>query len=559
MRGVAMSRLWRLILLATAFAALLPAHAFAATLPTTHFSILYDTDPTDPASISDAKAADVGTLMEQAYGFEIDKLGFGSPIVTAGDRIPVYVQDIQTSDPGVVGLAYAPTTPTDPGQIALDYKDGLTEHVAAHELFHLIQYRHWVGADIWLAEGTAEWMGFAADGFPADSTTDIGPFDTPLDCFDPGGIGCSTTEYEGDGYSRWPFYEYLSERFGPTIVTDAFDKAKTSSNAFEPTLQGLEDAIAAKGSSLADVYNDWSVANMTGGYTVQVLDKAPQIYGNPILTGSIDTSLPPVSVAVNHLSTRYLAFEKGDNTTNGPCYFAQLAVSVKLPAGVAARPYFWWSAPNPSGVKKAPIPLSIDGDNGTASATIGWDTCDWGASSPPLGYLSLPNPSTNVDAADFVVSSSLQVDPNVPMSANAPPPQVPIHGTTVGSPTTDVAPDIDLYGPELIRLAPGNRVVRLIVQSSGPGQISAALGPAALGTAQLRAGNNDLRFALPASVLRRLRVSAGASLNILTLTSLSPQGASGDVVKRQVLVAAPKAKPKHAAKPKHRLPKRKRP
>ena len=159
-----------------------------------------------------------------------------------------------------------------------------------------------------------------------------------------------------------------------------------------------------------------------------------------------------------------------------------------------------------------------------------------------------------MNGTEFLLNGTVTVDASSRPTAPAPPPQVKLPGTVIAVPTTDVVPSIELYGPELIRLSSAATQLRLIVSSSGPGTLQASLGSLGLGVATLRTGNNDLRFELPGAALSTLRRSA-ASGNLLTLTPLSPQGATGTPVVRQVAidptfkpVATPKTKP--VAKPK---------
>jgi hypothetical protein len=108
--------------------------------------------------------------------------------------------------------------------------------------------------------------------------------------------------------------------------------------------------------------------------------------------------------------------------------------------------------------------------------------------------------------------------------------------------STDVAPTLSLFGPEVLRLSATETQLRLIVQSSGQGTVKARLGSKVLGTVAVRGGNNDVRFKLPGGTLQTLRRSAAAS-NVLTLTPVSADGSStGASVTRIVRVSAPKAK-----------------
>ena len=84
-------------------------------------------------------------------------------------------------------------------------------------------------------------------------------------------------------------------------------------------------------------------------------------------------------------------------------------------------------------------------------------------------------------------------------------------------------------------------------QSSGSGVLQASLGGQALGTASLRAGNNDVRWTLPKALLAGLRRSASAGGNVLKLTPLSPSGSmAGAAVTRAVAVDPAKTKKHHA-------------
>jgi hypothetical protein len=112
----------------------------------------------------------------------------------------------------------------------------------------------------------------------------------------------------------------------------------------------------------------------------------------------------------------------------------------------------------------------------------------------------------------------------------------------VATPTTDPAPDLTLHAPELIRVSSKTRLLRFIVFSNGDGALKATLGGTWLGSAGLHAGNNDVRFVLPATMLKSLR-KTNTPANVLTLTSFSPGGTQGSTVTRRVAVQVPK-KPK---------------
>src|SRR5205823_5416548 len=194
-----------------------------------------------------------------------------------------------------------------------------------------------------------------------------------------------------------------------------------------------------------------------------------------------------------HLSTRILEFDRGDGSGANACFAATLTLTVNLPPGVGSRPYFYWN-----GLNSAPVALAINGN--MATTTQPWDTCTWFGNQ---AYLTLPNPSTDPlnNGQVFVVTALVTVDTSKPGQSASPPPGAVVTSPIVVVPTTDLAPAINVFGPELLILPAVAPTVRLIVESSGDGVLQASIGGQALGTVKLRAGNNDVRWALPQGLL----------------------------------------------------------
>jgi hypothetical protein len=396
-----------------------------------------------------------------------------------------------------------------------------------------------------------------------------------LDCRDPIGFNgaidmnppsnkCDlSADYLGNGDSRWPFFEYLSEKYGAGFAKDVF----TLGLAGAPSaVSALDNALQAKGTTLAAAYNAWQLTQLTSSYSVPALQAVrPPAYGAPIFTGAMTTDklfpgAAPNSngtsqtMAVNHLSTRFLKFMRGPaigQTTASVCWKATLALNVAIPAGTLSQPVFHWDGPGSS-----TVPLSINGS--TATASIPWDTCTW---SSGAGLLSLPNASKAVDAADFVVTASLTVDPSIQVTSivPAPPPtRVPVTSPVVPVSSLDIAPTIEVFGPQLLTLSATASQIRLIVSASGEGLVSATLGSLALGTATLRAGNNDVRFTVPKGTLSAVRRSAGPS-NVLTLTPTAANGTSTGVPVTRTISVTAAPKPPASKAPAKKTPARKTP
>jgi hypothetical protein len=127
-------------------------------------------------------------------------------------------------------------------------------------------------------------------------------------------------------------------------------------------------------------------------------------------------------------------------------------------------------------------------------------------------------------------------------TGDADPTPAPIADPVTVVPTADVAPAITVLAPLLLHVDAVKRTLRLIVEASGQGKVRATLGGVDLGSPAVRPGNNDLRFAIPKSLLTRLRRAAAAG-NVLTLTPVSTSGAAtGRAVTRQVALPPVKKK-----------------
>jgi hypothetical protein len=563
----------------SAFAAFARDGSLPFTLDSTNFRVHYqsDLDPAAPKSaITQTQAGDIAALAERALAKELAD-GFSRPPsdgALGGDgRIDIYVEDY-TLLPGVLGSAeWDADALTSSGFIELAGNipdEAFTQHNLAHELFHLVQFGMWIprhlwnapfsNSDAWLLEGSAEWMGFRVDGYPTVDASGLGPSDMALDCRDPfGGTSnmCDLTDdYLGNGYSRWPFFEYVAETYGTSIVKDVFDRGFANDGTGMTAIGAVAAALTAKGTTLADAYNAWARAEVSSSYSIPSLQAVrPKPYGAPIFTGVASGPVTSQKVAANHLSTRFLEFVRGRSggSQASACWKATLSITVTFPATTLSQPVFYWD-----GTGHSTVPLSVNGN--TATASIPWDTCTWGNGE---GFLALPNASQNVDAADFDVSARIDVDSTTQVTAIlpvSPPPPATVTSPVIPVSSADVAPTLEVFGPQLITLSTTTTQIRLIVNASGEGLVSGALGSLSLGTVGLRAGNNDVRFTVPKGTLAALRRSAAAS-NVLTLTPTATSGSAiGTPVSRTIAVTpvakktpakkAPKAKA-HAKKVKH--------
>ena len=525
-----MVRLVRLLLLAAAFAAVSASPAGATrilglpeTMTTAHFQVHYSGFPLTGKPVLHQDAAELASNLEQAYA-TFTGWGYPAPPSDGDPYIDVYVTDLSLT--GALGLAFTDTAANQTsGYVQLHDEAVRMPAAAAHELFHVFQFGIWAPMEPWLLEGTAEWASFRFLNFPAavdlgdaeptELAKTLGSPDMSLSCT---GAACGLDEYERGGYSRWHFYQHLTERRGAGAVKAIFDKGKELNDPSIPATDLLSQSLMSNGATLSDAFVDWTVANLSGDYQATALKGVEAAVTSTVSTGSVSGALPTQTVVVNHLAARYLAFTRGTEGSTGPCYAATLNLDVSLPTGLGSRPFFRWSAPDSTA-----IPFAVNGS--TASLSLPWDTCTWA----DQGVLVLQNPSTSVDAALFTVRGTLTVDKNRLATATPPPPGYA--GPTVPAPDAEDAPTIALYGPETLRVSKKKRLLRLVVFSSGGGKLEAVVGGSALGVRTLRAGSNDLRFTLPRSLARTL-----AATRLLRVTSVADSGARGASVTRRLLV-----------------------
>jgi hypothetical protein len=398
-------------------------------------------------------------------------------------------------------------------------KEGLSYPVIAHMVFHLIEdaMPPAPGIDQWLQEGTAEWAAIRAN--QAVSGFGVNP-DRTIDCV---GTRCGDTEYDKNGYPGWVLFEYLAEQYGDQKVRDVWEQAKTT-----PSGAAAVGAVLPSGTSLAQFFNDYTTARLTGNFTLPGLKGVlPTVYAQiPVDTN--DADLPTQNVAVNHFAVRYLTLSHGSDPTQ-PCFAATLSLNVEIPPGVVSTPTYYANTKGAS-----PQPLTVSGSN--ASISVPWNTC----AGSPNAYLSLPNDSFGRDGLEFKVTGHVDVDPNTPAAPSEPPPGVHVIGTPISTPTSDPAPTLKVYAPEVLKVSSKTRLLRFVVFSSGDGKLGAVLGSTGLGSAALRPGNNDIRFVLPTKLLQSL--SAKSTSNVLQLTSQSPSGAKGATFTRHVVVQKPPKK-----------------
>jgi hypothetical protein len=492
-----------------------------------HFQITFNDDPSNAAAgpvITARDASSVLAAAEQAYN-AFTAMGFPPP-VSVGGKTQIHVLDLGSFDLASYNCSgdidFDSGTISDSSQMA---------YSAAFDVFEEIEWTYGT-PDGWLMQGAAAWGGWQSLGYPAHSTAPLGPWEMSLDCDSTASLTsllCDPEGYIDDGESRWPFYEYLAERFGVGFMKEVLQDTVAAGG---DGLTGLQTALAAHGSTLSSEYNLFSARVVKGGWSAQPLNLVSAPASTTIQTGAVTADLPTQTFGVDHLATRVIQIDRGDGSGAHACYTATLGITVTLPAGVSSAPVFIWKVPG-----TASVPLNVSGN--TATASIPWDTCKWSAH----GYLSLPNATTTVNAALFKVAFHLDVGST---EVTTKPPTAPANpygpATDVGS--VQVAPLITVFGPLAMHLPSTASRLRLVVEASAQGAVHASLGSTDLGQTGIVPGENVLTFKLPPGALRSLRRTSVAN-NVLTLTPFSQDGlVTGTAKTMTVVVTAPPAKAK---------------
>jgi hypothetical protein len=374
--------------IATAQAARPPVPAPVSELAGPHFIVHYTTSGGAAADrLTPEGAALTLANAETAYAWYLSQ-GYPAPLDDGDGKVDIYVFAVPI---GPAAGRDDESTDQSSGYLLLT-PSANNIYAVAHELFHIIQFAMFSHSGFF-SESTAEWAGQAvtvATGGSPPPNWFPDPW-VPLDC-----LGTDCGDAPG-GYRGSIFWEYLGEHYGTGFVHEAFIR-EAQLGAFDHQahdLQALEEALAARGTSLAAAFDGYAQAAVAGQITRPgVLPHAPT--PSRLFYAEQPFNYVPQIVTVDHLAMRVIAF-LGAADAAAPCKPATLDVHVALPPGVPSQPVFVIYPPSGYPPATAVYPLAISG--ATASAEIPWATC---ASS--VGSLAVPNASTSADAQPFTIS-----------------------------------------------------------------------------------------------------------------------------------------------------------
>ncbi|GAB2884097.1 MXAN_6640 family putative metalloprotease [Nocardioides pacificus] len=173
---------------------------------------------------------------------------------------------------------------------------------AAHEFFHAVQYAYDFAEDRWLLETTATWMEerFADDVDDNRQYLPHGQLTRPT---------LSLDTWSSDSlaqYGNWVFFEYLSARYGVSVVREIWQRAAAGTGSRDLySLRALTRTLARRGDTFASVYADFVAANTMPRQTYPEGAAWPRVnLAGRVRLGPPRRSTVRRSATINHLASR---------------------------------------------------------------------------------------------------------------------------------------------------------------------------------------------------------------------------------------------------------------
>jgi hypothetical protein len=322
-----------------------------------HFVADYSSLVSDPNFASSAAVSATLALAETAYDYDTSTLGM-PPYAGGARKIDIYVD----SPPDALTLS-APTTRFPPevepvgktgaviylppavvndfsGNANLTFQIPVAVYAALQDAIRLSEAQDTAGVasptvpqQSALLDSTQYWAAANVLSQPpmlASSSLTLTPaLGQPLDCT----LTCAYSAV----YRDWRFYQYLSQRFGPTIVT-AILQADAQLIGGSPSMPAMDQAL---NQVLSEPAYDSSLASAVGGYVLADLARnwtAPWVGSGGQADGGANTAALTAakpsftnSVTVQDLSARY--FKVSVPAVRGTCAQETATFTSAVPTG----------------------------------------------------------------------------------------------------------------------------------------------------------------------------------------------------------------------------------
>ncbi|MCW2850446.1 MAG: hypothetical protein JWM84_110 [Nocardioides sp.] len=318
-------------------------------------------------------------MMNKVWKYEVGRLGYRKPRPdvqhSSGPKFDVYLKEL--GDQFLYGYC-APeylvkgTRRVASGFCVLDNDFAQAQFgappitslrvTAAHEFFHAIQFGYDFREDTWLLESTATWM---EEQF-ADSANDnrrylpygqVAQPQVPLDLSQPN----SSAQY-----GNWAFWEYLSRRYGRSVVKKVWERAGAYRGAGRRDSTPALKAVLRSRGGFAKVFGSYASANAIAGrsYPEGKVWPAARVTGTFALGRATRTAR--LSTRVDHMAAKHVVL-RPDSSLKGRKW--RLRVKVTAPRrAVGGRVYLIVKTTRGTWVKR-PVALNRKG-RGVTSFTF---------------------------------------------------------------------------------------------------------------------------------------------------------------------------------------------
>lgn len=245
---------------------------------------------------------------------------------------------------------------------------------AAHEYFHAVQFGYDAAEDSWLMEATAAWV--EDEVYPdVDDNRQYLP-NSPLAL-----PAVSLDQFIDEGrlsgwhYGDWIFFRFLTERFPtlrgdlPVLVHDIWtllDSAPGGPDQY--SWQGVNSALAALGTSAAQQFTNFSVANLFPAKVYRDAISGAVRYPAALRAGVVtlkDTKGRVVTKRINHLASATYRF-----TPKVPAS-RRLTVTVDAPPTVRGSRAIVTTLAKSGAITRKVVPLNSSTGNGAVTVPFG--------------------------------------------------------------------------------------------------------------------------------------------------------------------------------------------
>jgi hypothetical protein len=489
-----------------------PPASLTESLTSEHFVVHYATTDGDPNAILPSRAQAISDAAEGAYAIEVGNWHFPAPVDDGDGRTDLYVYtDDRTGPRALTHIDWPPPAGTRSSSAWFSIPRTAGAFVVAHELFHVLQYAHFVYWD-WTTEPSAVWAHLNVVGDGGGSPWIYAdPWDS-LDCLS------YSDQYAcgGDalGYGRWIFFEYLSERYGgPGFVNEIGRRlaVRGETESRPSPADAIEDALRDSGTNVASSFVGYVRSTIAADWTMAGVGSSLPSADTYATTRDVQTR----SETVDHLAARYvdLIAWGGDDG----CEATTLHLEVTVPPGLDTRPVLRHF------VEGSPAVAMDVGSDGVARADLPWRRCK----QPSHAIVGLPNGSVSANGQQFTVSYWETADPTPepvpqpvpapPAAAEPPPSATEEPGPAPGAPPPAPALELRLSLPSRVTLSRRTRTLTVRLHASERALVRLKLGSRFAPVLDLRPGWNRLRVTLPK------RLHAGRQR--VEVTSILPAGA----------------------------------